>query len=61
MAAFGAGLGFEQAGVLEPGLAAAGAAQGIVLGIAVRLAAAVQAEVVRFMAHAGFDDGVQFR
>jgi len=61
LAAFRTGLVFEVAGLLEPGLAAAGAAQGVVLGIAVRLAATVKAEVVRFMAHAGFDEGVQLR
>ena len=55
LAAFRTGLTFEVAGLLEAGLAAAGAAEGVMPRIAVRLAAAVEAEVVRFMAHAGFD------
>lgn len=52
-AALGAGLALKFAGVFEPGFPTAGAAQGVVLGIAICLATAVKAEEVRFMACTG--------
>ena len=54
LAALEVGFVFEFIGGLEPELPAACAAQGVVLGIAVCLTNAVQAEEM------GFDEGVQF-